>query len=131
MPEIGHLLGKIRITQVPEGEAPEHIRSCWVGVEIPCPFFSEEDQFSCGILSGDAREPKSVYVVLQEMAIASLEKDNPVAAAWWMEHGFPREDVALFSFRQEEVEETEEVLTREQFELLVEALEEEEYPPQN
>lgn len=100
--------GRIRITRVPLGDAPEDVRAAWVGLELPClPNLTRGDEHSalgqalselgllpCGRLN---------FQVPQEEAIAALEKQNPSAATYWKDLQFPYED-QFFSFGQNEAE---------------------------
>ncbi len=109
--------GAIRTVITPEGEAPKHIRDAWVGVEIPCLYFSPGDLDSYGILSGAMASPGDVYVVLRGEAFTALERVNPEAVRWWRENGFPEETDSqqCFSFGGGEVEVIGGVFTRDQF----------------
>ena len=90
---------KIRIIDVPPGEAPEHIRQAWIGVVIPLlPPPLDEKRFvrSAGVLSG----PKTLlgqvsalarlkgfqsygYAVEALDAVDALAKKDAEAAQWW------------------------------------------------
>ena len=91
----------IRIVAIPPGEAPENIRSAWVGVCIPLPIFhkSAKTWRTAGVLTGPktffARlsallggrfERKTGYAVSSVEAIVALEAANPEAAKWWREN---------------------------------------------
>ncbi len=92
---------RIRITSMPPGEAPAHIRAAWVGLVLPVSPRAPALQ-SCigiGVLSGPksmlgqwlaillARgQRESGYVVEADRAIEVLATKSPAAAAWWREH---------------------------------------------
>jgi hypothetical protein len=79
--------GRIRIVAAPPGEAPDHIRRAWIGLELPvangqigpCP------QPAQGVLSGQDEAPCSGYAVDGRQAVALLAAQAPEAAAWWRE----------------------------------------------
>jgi hypothetical protein len=94
-------MGRIRITEVPPGEAPLEIRQAWVGLVLPLAVRSSRPSRVpiAGVLSG----PKSLlgmilncfkfrrtfwdgYPVNVLAAIEVLEKADPKAAAWWRHH---------------------------------------------
>jgi len=91
----------IRIKSTPPGEAPEHIRQAWVGLEIPVPprFAGRRRAFGVGVLSG----PKSIlgsllallfgrgkheigYIVEASVAVELLATRSPAAADWWRQN---------------------------------------------
>jgi hypothetical protein len=89
---------KIRIKSTPPGEAPEHIRQAWIGLEIPVPsrFAGRCRAYGFGVLSGPktrfgsllsvliGRAKRKVgYVVEARVAIDLLASHSPEAADWW------------------------------------------------
>ena len=92
-------MASIRIIGVPDGEAPHHIRSAWVGCVLPLdplspPYATLQD--TGGVLSG-ARKTASTrlfarikqvpgYAVSVIGALEALALHNPVAAEWWHEN---------------------------------------------
>ncbi|HVV15121.1 MAG TPA: hypothetical protein VHD55_01850 [Candidatus Paceibacterota bacterium] len=83
--------GRIRITKVPDGEAPLEVRQAWVGLELPCgPICGYGDEPPKGVLSNEPIK-KNMYGfdVPQREALEILEASSPEAAAWWRTHGFP------------------------------------------
>ena len=91
----------LKITATPEGEAPEWVRKCWVGLELPLIDGTEEAQEleTTGVLSGartdigqflqgifDEPEIVSGYVVESLVAIEILASSSPEAANWWRVH---------------------------------------------
>lgn len=91
----------IRITAIPPGEAPQHIREAWVGVRVPLPLWPSRAKpwRSSGVLTG----PRTIFARLSALlsgrfsrregyavrvteAIAALERVRPDAAAWWREN---------------------------------------------
>ena len=92
---------RIRITNVPAGEAPEDIRRAWIGLELPVSekYPGRRSTPTSGVLSG----PKSFvgrilaalsgrivrrdgYVVPADAAVAILEGKSPAAAGWWRQN---------------------------------------------
>jgi hypothetical protein len=92
---------RVRIVEVPPGEAPEHIRRAWVGLVLPVEHGENGPRkvMTSGVLSGPRgwlttvlalvrrrlRETKG-YLVAGSRAVAILERLDPHAAAWWRAH---------------------------------------------
>lgn len=93
--------GEIRITEIPDGEAPLHIRENWVGLVLPV--FATTEIKSESVLTHEetAREP--VYMIPQDSAIDILGTTSPEAAAWWRDIGFPQ-DGGYFCFKISQAE---------------------------
>lgn len=81
--------GNIRLTDVPDGEAPEEIRREWVG-DVILPVVAITDEESRGVVSHDEVNLGESYLVPQKAAIAALRKKSKKAAAWWGGQGFPK-----------------------------------------
>ena len=112
---------KIRITRTPPGEAPEHIRRAWIGLELPVAKGSSGQQRKLGvgvhsgprtwlgvlfaILRGRAKR-ETGYVVEAKVALDLLAAHAPEAADWWRTHA-PRftEPGRYFLFAAEACEE--------------------------
>jgi hypothetical protein len=92
---------KIRIKSLPPGEAPEHIRQAWIGLEIPVPprFTGRRRAFGVGVLSGPkgwlgrlfavwlGRAQREIgYIVEGYVAIDLLAVHSPEAAKWWRQN---------------------------------------------
>src|SRR3954470_18176769 len=92
---------KIRIKSTPPGEAPEHVRQAWIGLEIPVPprFAGCRRCLGFGVLSGPKSrlgtlfailfgraQRETGYIVEANVAIDLLASRSPDAAAWWREH---------------------------------------------
>jgi hypothetical protein len=92
---------KIRIKSTPPGEAPEHIRQAWIGLEIPVPprYAGRCRGYAFGVLSGPKTrfgkllaillgraERKVGYAVEAKVAVDLLASRSPEAASWWREH---------------------------------------------
>lgn len=91
----------IRIKSTPPGEAPEHIRQAWIGLEIPVPprYAGPRRAFVGGvlsspksklgalfaILSGRARR-NAGYIVEAKVAVDLLASRSPEAASWWRQN---------------------------------------------
>ncbi len=77
----------VRIVHTPPGDAPEHIRRAWVGLELP--LIRGESQPSApktvAVLSGEAQETMTGYLVHGGAAIRRLAAGSPEAAEWWRE----------------------------------------------
>lgn len=76
---------KIRIVDVPPGDAPEWVRKEWVGLELPVATAAPEDSLQIGVLGG---EPQNLggYPVESKIAVEILSKKSPEAAQWWKEN---------------------------------------------
>ena len=70
---------RIRITAVPDDEAPERVREQWVGLELSCRGVSTGSigLFSRRMVHGH------YYLVRTNEAIEALGKVNPEAATYW------------------------------------------------
>lgn len=91
---------RVRVIATPPGEAPEHIRQAWVGLELPLAAGHETAQRfrTVGVLSGPktilgrllsaftARPSEPGFLVNAPLAFAELEAHAPEAATWWREH---------------------------------------------
>ncbi|WHI46103.1 hypothetical protein [Microbulbifer sp. VAAF005] len=90
---------KVRIVEVPQGEAPLEIRKSWVGIELPLAKEGLQNCRTVGVVSG----PKTIlgqlwkllsgntqgeigYLVEGCVAINLLNESNPDAAKWWSEN---------------------------------------------
>ena len=74
---------KIRIIDVPPGQAPDWVRKAWVGLEIPLAVqLSAASSLQEGVLGG---KPENLggFQVRGEIAITLLSKKSPEAAKWW------------------------------------------------
>jgi len=79
---------KIKIVDVPPGQAPDWVRKAWVGLEMP---LSNVQPDHIGILIGVVdKKPEDAnaggYVVSGRVAIETLERKNTEAANWWREN---------------------------------------------
>jgi hypothetical protein len=89
----------VRITSVPPGEAPTHIREAWVGLVLPLAREQPKRYITSGVLSG----PRGFIQTLQHLltsrltlhsgfavstlpALELLERSRPAAARWWREN---------------------------------------------
>ena len=78
----------IRITGTPPGEAPEHVRSAWIGLELPLfpgetgPRTTEQVE----VLSMQQTGAMSGYVVDGRKAVELLAARSPDAADWWRQN---------------------------------------------
>ena len=89
-------MAKVRITAIPPGEAPEHIRAAWIGLELPLAAAAPRALHVSGVRSGPgsrlgawlglatgAVRESSGWVVKVGDALTVLERADPAAAAWW------------------------------------------------
>ncbi len=90
---------RVMIIKIPQGEAPEWVRKAWIGLTLPC---SGMTLSSSGVLSGAIVEDGEGYRVPQQAACEILAKEQPAAAQWWKDHGYPKPGRA-FVFYEDEV----------------------------
>ncbi len=84
---IKNVRGHIRITEVPDGEAPIWVRKAWVGLIIPVVGITDE-----------------YYEVLQTEAMGPLVQGSVKAYLWWIEHDYPKFNECFgFKIRQAEI----------------------------
>lgn len=96
--------GLIRITKIPDGEAPEIVRQAWVGLELPCHLvagFSGPDAVE--VITKQKVAPRYGFTVPQDQALSILAEKHPGAATWWKKHGFPEMN-RYFNFEQDSAE---------------------------
>jgi len=92
-------VASIRIVDVPEGQAPEHIRRAWVGLLLPLSAGHPSGPKAArghGVLSYRWKKwlPRflaksrvnEVFVVSGTVAIDVLKKSDPYAAEWWIKN---------------------------------------------
>jgi len=104
MAEKSQLAKIIKIIAIPQGEAEQWVRRCWVGCVFPClPESGRQLMPVQGAVSGERVGSTAGFNVLQETALQVLALRFPTAAAWWREHGFPQNE-QYFRFRAEECE---------------------------
>ena len=118
---------KIRIKSTPPGEAPEHVRQAWIGLEIPVPprFAGRRLGFGVGVLSGPKSRLGALFAILfgraqrvvgytveARVAVDLLASRSPEAADWWRQHA-PHfiEPGHYFMFAAEACEELHETAT--------------------
>lgn len=75
--------GRVRVFDVPPGEAPAWVRRAWVGVELPTVRRLPRAVPSFQVLSGSHVEPGLGYEVPGPAAVAAVLAVNPDAAEWW------------------------------------------------
>ncbi|MEO2088491.1 MAG: hypothetical protein ABGY75_03210 [Gemmataceae bacterium] len=78
--------GRVRVFDVPPGEAPAWVRRAWVGVELPTVRRQPRAVPSFQVLSGSHVEPGLGYEVPGPAAVAAVSAVNPAAAEWWRAH---------------------------------------------
>lgn len=86
------IVAMIRITRLPEGEAPEWVRQASVGYEFPCAsIVGYPPNPTRGVLSLKEHERNRYgYTVSQKEFLNILGKDFPEVVAWWQSKGFPK-----------------------------------------
>lgn len=92
---------RIRIVEVPSGEAPEEVRRAWVGLILPLAQGETGPRtlHTGGVLTGPRgcllgwlyvlfgwTKRETGYVVEAKIAIDLLQQKDPTAASWWREH---------------------------------------------
>lgn len=87
---------EIRITSLPRGDAPESIRRCWIGLQLPVvgekpswrrmlSIYSRRRKWSAFLLAclrGKTRLEHG-HVVPANVAVDTLSRVDPDAAQWW------------------------------------------------
>jgi hypothetical protein len=77
---------KIRIIDIPPGQAPEHIRRAWVGLEMETTGQAPGNVILRGVIDGkpDSNPPNAGgYCVKTAEALRVLNVAHPDKAAWW------------------------------------------------
>jgi hypothetical protein len=87
---------KIKITDIPQGEAPEEVRKMWVGLILPLFIDRERSFITTGVLTGPKSWWGTLFALLSgktvkrngftvnsKVAIEILESKSPEAANWW------------------------------------------------
>lgn len=78
---------EIKIIQTPPGEAPEWIRSEWVGLVLPILRNMPPRTYVGGVLDGEVRELEDyLYSIKTAVAIELLGAKSPEAKQWWMDN---------------------------------------------
>lgn len=83
---------RIKITSVPEGEAPKEIREKWIGLKL------NGVAYGPGMVTKIAPNGFSGFVTLVDMAIKALVYHNKEAHRWWLNwrNDHPNSDAFLF-----------------------------------
>lgn len=97
--------GVIRVTRIPDGDAPLWVREKWLGLDISTRYFVSKNDEVKGALTGEVKTPHACYLVHQDEALKALTEKSPDAAKWWHEAGFPRATDPYFAFAADDVEE--------------------------
>jgi hypothetical protein len=92
-------MASIRIVDVPDGQAPEHIRRARVGLELPLPAGhppGPKTYRAVGVLTSRWRKwlrrflardrVDQAFLVAGSEAIEVLKKSDPYAAEWWIKN---------------------------------------------
>ncbi|MBM3271905.1 hypothetical protein FJY94_01305 [Candidatus Kaiserbacteria bacterium] len=84
---------KVRIRSIPQGEAPEWVRTAWIGCELPCipGTCGHVPVPVVGVATRGFRGSVAGFNVEQRVALETLDQHNPNAAAWFRDYGYPHE----------------------------------------
>ena len=95
------MVDRIRIIDIPPGQAPEWVRREWVGLELPIDESAPapEKRRQIGVEGGKA-ENLGGYPINTLVAIKSLRERSPQAAEWW-ETNIPLELIPRLAFKRE------------------------------
>ncbi len=98
--------GRVTVSKIPAGGAPEEIRAAWLGLTLPCfamaGMLSGHEQRDA--VTGEARERGRFCVIVpQGEALEILAKSNLKAAQWWRDRGYPLSITSNFTFGLDEV----------------------------
>jgi hypothetical protein len=76
---------RVRITATPPGEAPDHVRQAWIGLEVPLAPGEKGPRMveGNGVLSGAPAAIAYGYFLDGATAVNLLAAHAPEAAAWW------------------------------------------------
>lgn len=75
---------KIKITETPDGEAPEEIRKAWIDVELDYLTKTSPNTSLEGVVTGNPVKRKTGgFAVYSKEAIGALKEKNKEAAEWW------------------------------------------------
>ena len=91
--------GRVRIERTPQGDAPEHVRRAWIGLELP--LLDDRDFVVQSVLddgrvtsrwqafwwrlTGRTRRQRG-FAVPVLAALQELEQSRPLEASWWGEN---------------------------------------------
>lgn len=73
---------RIKISKIPQGPAPENIRSAWVGLEFPATKFSSP-QVEMDFTTREVRPPREAYAVKIDTALEALQTKSPEGVRWF------------------------------------------------
>ena|SRR5579862_3402272 len=78
---------RIRIIDVPPGQAPEWVRQQWVGLELPVAEEPRDDQ-EYTQLGARGGNPENIggYRIKADIAFDALRQRSPLAVTWWEAH---------------------------------------------
>ena len=99
----------IRIISIPPGEAPEEVRTAWVGLVLPVAVSGVQSVEAAGVLSRPTTglglffarllrrtKRESVYIVEAHRAVEILSAYSPDAARWWKANAAPSIEAGQF-----------------------------------
>jgi hypothetical protein len=75
--------GKVRVIDVPPGEAPDWVRQAWIGVELPTRHKEPRAVPVYEIRSGESAGEWVGYAVDGRAAVRAVAAVSPEAADWW------------------------------------------------
>lgn len=94
--------GLIMIVAVPKNDAPPWVRQAFVRLTLPCgPYLGYPNGPELDIISREKRPRRLVFAVPQSCAIEILRQDDPTAAKWLNDHGYPHPN-EYFAFGEDE-----------------------------
>ena len=79
---------RVRIVGAPPGEAPDHVRRAWIGLELP---LAPGQRGPCrvpteGVVTGQRDDAMDGYLILGSEAVRLLATHDAEAALWWRTH---------------------------------------------
>jgi hypothetical protein len=79
---------RVRIVGAPPGEAPDHVRRAWIGLELPlAPGQSGPRRVPTeGVVTGQRDYAMDGYLILGSEAVRLLATHDAEAALWWRTH---------------------------------------------
>jgi hypothetical protein len=79
---------RVRIIDVPPGEAPDYVRKAWIGLELPLAPGQRGPAHKAtqGVVSRRVDGQMDGYVILGSEAVKLLAAHDPEAALWWRTH---------------------------------------------
>ncbi len=89
--ELGAVIGEFEITTIPEGGAPEDVRSDWFGAKLPFRTYGlqERPHVLYDEITNTYKENFEQIAIFGLDAVVALRKlDRNYAADWWVQNGY-------------------------------------------